>query len=719
MSMAARKLQTEIEKTLKKVAEGIEIFESIYEKILTATNAAQKEKFEGDLKKEIKKLQRYRDTIKGWLSSNEIKDKRALLDNRKLIESQMEKFKAMEKELKTKAFSKEGLSLPGKVDPEEAKRENLADWIRRTVESLQEMIDKLEFEQEQLLSTIKKTKKVDPTKQERLTSVEHLLERHKWHINKLEIILRLLENGNLTFDQVKSIQDDVSFYVESCEEDDFEEDEGIYDELNLEEAQLYGLPADEDEDGETHSGSDLCSPKDKECSPEISPTAPPRDDRRKSSKDPDVDTFFTPTKSKPGTRDRVNSKDEGKLKLITSAPSTPAASSRSGGTTTGFTPSSTTRTPISQTATGPAPRDVVPPIQRYAAAASSNTAIQATPSAAVAVAVGVNDKQSPLRGSHNEVPSIVPAAASLAAVTSNKHQTSETSPSIAAKTLPKESSTPLVTSPTSSMQPSAPTAPITIASRTSGPSGPVTPTQTPVTCSNAIPTTQTTPSVPSSTTPTNGKSRQPSPTAQTPPISVATNQQPVSQQILQKLPTSPEAPKDEQTVETVDKRLSDLVDSFEATKARSLKAQTDPGFIHTMMETSFHFVPDASDSEKAKYYTPKNPYPTPGYYPQTPLALLGNSTLFEKFDIDTLFFIFYYQQGTHQQYLAARELKRQSWRFHKKYLTWFQRHEEPKSITDEYEQGTYIYFDYEGAWCQRKKCEFRFDYRYLEDAELA
>ena len=36
------------------------------------------------------------------------------------------------------------------------------------------------------------------------------------------------------------------------------------------------------------------------------------------------------------------------------------------------------------------------------------------------------------------------------------------------------------------------------------------------------------------------------------------------------------------------------------------------------------------------------------------------------------FFIFYQQQGTYQQYLAARELKKQSWRYHKKYLTWFQ-----------------------------------------------
>lgn len=67
------------------------------------------------------------------------------------------------------------------------------------------------------------------------------------------------------------------------------------------------------------------------------------------------------------------------------------------------------------------------------------------------------------------------------------------------------------------------------------------------------------------------------------------------------------------------------------------------------------------------------------------------------------------------RYLAAKELKRQSWRFHVKYVTWFQRHSEPQAITDEYEQGVYVYFDWEGSWCQRKKSDFRFEYRYLED----
>lgn len=40
-----------------------------------------------DLKREIKKLQRLRDQIKTWMGSNDIKDKKVLTEQRKLIET--------------------------------------------------------------------------------------------------------------------------------------------------------------------------------------------------------------------------------------------------------------------------------------------------------------------------------------------------------------------------------------------------------------------------------------------------------------------------------------------------------------------------------------------------------------------------------------------------------------------------------------------------------
>lgn len=49
-------------------------------------------------------------------------------------------------------------------------------------------------------------------------------------------------------------------------------------------------------------------------------------------------------------------------------------------------------------------------------------------------------------------------------------------------------------------------------------------------------------------------------------------------------------------------------------------------------------------------------------------------------------------EGSKGQYLAAKALKKQSWRFHTKYMMWFQRHEEPKVINEEYEQVSMYLF---------------------------
>jgi CCR4-NOT transcription complex subunit 3 len=135
----------------------------------------------------------------------------------------------------------------------------------------------------------------------------------------------------------------------------------------------------------------------------------------------------------------------------------------------------------------------------------------------------------------------------------------------------------------------------------------------------------------------------------------------------------------------------------------------------SILMASLKNIPHAYDSERPKQYTPLNPYNTPDIFPSKSLLIFNDPGLYEKMDTDTLFFIFYNQQGTYQQYLAAKELKKQAWRYHKKYMTWFQRHDQPQITTNEYELGTYVYFDYETDWCQRIKSGFRFEYEYLED----
>jgi CCR4-NOT transcription complex subunit 3 len=96
-----------------------------------------------------------------------------------------------------------------------------------------------------------------------------------------------------------------------------------------------------------------------------------------------------------------------------------------------------------------------------------------------------------------------------------------------------------------------------------------------------------------------------------------------------------------------------------------------------LLKTSLQHIPTPKDTDRPKQYVPRNPYRTPASFPSVPAAIFDDSAIFQKFSMDTLFFIFYFQQGTQHQYLAARELKAQSWRYHKNYLTWFQRHDSP------------------------------------------
>ncbi|KAG6840812.1 hypothetical protein C0991_004167 [Blastosporella zonata] len=278
--MAARKLQTEIDRTLKKVSEGVELFESIYDKMQASTNQTQKEKLELDLKTQIKKLQRLRDQIKTWVASNDIKDKSALLDNRRLIETQMEKFKACEKEMKTKAFSKEGLIQAAKLDPKEQEKEEATSWLQSQVEYLQMQVEWTEAEVEALHGTGKKRNKAGSNAAGRQEELESLNERRKWHIGRLEIVLRLLQNGSLSTEKVFSLKEDVQYFVESNTDESFDEDDGIYDELNLdEEEEKFGLAADDIEsDGSDEMSEDIPPRTPSKKHDEESVTSSKRDD---------------------------------------------------------------------------------------------------------------------------------------------------------------------------------------------------------------------------------------------------------------------------------------------------------------------------------------------------------------------------------------------------------------------------------------------------------
>ena len=158
----------------------------------------------------------------------------------------MEKFKAVEKAMKTKAYSKEGLSAAAKLDPREQAKMDASEFLSSMVDELEQQIEILEAESESIQATMKKGKG-HAAKAERIAEIERIIERHKWHQGKLELIRRSLENGGVEPDQVTDLGENIKYYVSDGMNDDFMEDETMYDELNLEdEEDQYGMNVDND-----------------------------------------------------------------------------------------------------------------------------------------------------------------------------------------------------------------------------------------------------------------------------------------------------------------------------------------------------------------------------------------------------------------------------------------------------------------------------------------
>lgn len=193
-----------------------------------------------------------------------------------------------------KAFSKEGLIAAARLDPAEKAKRDMVDWIGNTIDELSRQIEQTEAEAEQLQVTGKKKKAAG----DRLSELEQLNERRQWHIGRLEIVQRVFENGQISVDQVESIQEDVKYFVEANTEEDFDFDLGIYDELNLQEAEDEYGAADYGHNAEDSSNIDSASVADES-------TKTPSKEERKSSKASSVppvdDTPPSPVQSKRGS----------------------------------------------------------------------------------------------------------------------------------------------------------------------------------------------------------------------------------------------------------------------------------------------------------------------------------------------------------------------------------------------------------------------------------
>uniref|UniRef100_A0A8C1LA87 CCR4-NOT transcription complex subunit 3 n=1 Tax=Cyprinus carpio TaxID=7962 RepID=A0A8C1LA87_CYPCA len=817
-----RKLQGEIDRCLKKVAEGVEQFEDIWKKLHNAANANQKEKYEADLKKEIKKLQRLRDQIKTWVASNEIKDKRQLVENRKLIETQMERFKVVERETKTKAYSKEGLGLAQKVDPAQKEKEETEQWLTNTIDTLNMQVDQFESEVESLSVQTRK-KKGDKEKQDRIEELKRLIERHRHHILMLETILRMLDNDSIQVDAIHKIKDDVEYYIDSSQDPDFEENEFIYDDLDLEEIRKFVCVWD----GLFLTSWLSCSDQSpvKNGNPSLSSFSSSASSGSGSSSSSSslvsVATVVGGCTAISGGSNLLGSfssavqqhvpqsQQQAQVKLSsTSTPSNNTPSPPSHPTlpasTTSSLPSSSTPGPVTSNSQSQA--SSVPGVEgsrlglglvKGGVTVTSSSSGAQMPGLGMAGMSGSLNTMAGLLSGSTPAPYAQAAAGGTAGSASSGPVGSSSGSS--GISIPSGGSGGANTGATSN----GTGAGVSLSLLGSSPGhGALTggilnlvPGQTALQGSTQIPVshvgtapgggtgesglggngsssvasagvgTNAVPARPPSGLKQNGatsdldngpsllssitlppSSPSPSFTDSTPGGGSLLNG-PHSYTLNTEAIKAPEPPSSLKAMAeraalglTLDGEISslhlpdrappgptsapqpavsevNLPPSLGACPLGPTPLTKEQLYQQAMQESTWTHMPHPSDSERIRQYLMRNPCPTPPFHHQVPPHHSDSIEFYQRLSTETLFFIFYYLEGTKAQYLSAKALKKQSWRFHTKYMMWFQRHEEPKTITDEFEQGTYIYFDYE-KWGQRKKEGFTFEYRYLEDRDL-
>ncbi|XP_021936375.1 CCR4-NOT transcription complex subunit 3 isoform X2 [Zootermopsis nevadensis] len=690
-----------------------------------------------------------------------------------LYQKQMERFKVVERETKTKAYSKEGLGAAQKLDPAQKERDETAGWLATSIDALNLKLDQFECEIESLLAG--KKKRLDKDKQDRVEDLKSKVEKHRYHIRKLETLLRMLDNMSVEVSQIRRIKDDIEYYIESSQDPDFEENEYIYDDIiGLDEIELSGVGLPSSATTDSNNSNDTGGTPTSTTSGNSPVPSPPlnalhnhssdssNEDKKKTKDD-------LPAKPVKPTAVRVSNSNslisssncsQVALKpvLNSSTPSKPVSGSVSHSTPNNSSPSSGLSNHI---------------VGNFAAVAAANTQPNTTSSkntshssengSLPSSTASLQQQQQPpsllqLTTSPPHVTSVSSASSAPASASLHHQQSSSTSVSVAVALVhhhhqPSSGTHGQTQSTTHHQQPTPRDGGnVTTGSQLVSALSQQTAKQQQCLVNSMDHHQHNSSSPPSSVS----SAPSPLPTAGTTTPSPAQQQQPpqpthqgsilptlngpitskvpegmsslkvIAQQVIDR--AGLEIPPSEPARGLFDSKLQQQQQQSVTSEAHippllgvaplgPVPLQKEHQCQFQMMEAAFYHMPHPSDSERLRTYLPRNPVPTPLYYHQVPLPHSDTVEFFQRLSTETLFFIFYYMEGTKAQYLAAKALKKQSWRFHTKYMMWFQRHEEPKIINEEYEQGTYIYFDYE-KWGQRKKEGFMFEYKYLEDRDL-
>eukprot|EP00210_Caulerpa_lentillifera_P003676 g3509.t1 len=674
---AARKLQAEIDRTLKKVQEGIIEFDEIWDKA---------------------NFNSYH-SIPAFLLINgsDIKDKSSLMDARKNIEKKMEQFKNCEKEAKTKAFSKAGLGQAAKLDPEEKARQATREWLNEQVEALRMQIDEFEAELESF-NTSRRGKKPSDRQQ----VLEDCVLRHQGHISRLEQCMRCLDNCTVTYQEIDDLRDNVEYYVSENQEDDLcyttvdESYASVLDRLNDVTLGLQSV---------THT-TKVSKIKDMEV--ELA--------EREREKERAAAAAVKAQLLSHGSSVTASLIEEEKK------PTPPAPST----TTTTTQQQTTTKAPTQSTGGVTAKRRVSlsePPSENHVAVEESE--LENSTNQIRGVQGSGNDKRENLNSTPNGNLSFASAAAGRSPIVSQKSITLSHSSKGEDGDFPKLPS--MVSEKSKSLDLPGELRPKL--------------KQNSIECLNVQKSSFSNDSLSySQSSESHGLIPSVSKSASSSSAKPSVNDVTAIAVPNHSGDTSIGGSRDEVDPMLSSMSLEDLTKSLGMPCANIKGVISPPSQFEGNPAASLQLlracnrgaIPQPIDGDYrvqlSQKTSPSIIHQLPASYPIHRLPQLENASFYQQLDTEGLFYAFYFHPETVLQYCAAKELKRQSWRYHLEHQFWFQPTGDPKVKNEDYEEGCCIYFDRVltssvpgesgpelNGWCYRRKDNFMFTKDQVED----
>lgn len=707
-----KKVQTEADRLLKKVNEGLEAYDELHEKLGNAPNASAKERLEGDLKRELKKLQRHREAMKAFMQNDDYKEKTRMQQSRKRIEERMESFRAIEREMKTKAFSNEGLASAA-LEKAESPTEQ---WLKEVIEDGRKKIELLEYEAQKANGGRARRGKT----QQQKSSYQLRLEKLQVHFYKWEALLRMVTNEEVDTDEVDELQEQIQKVLEDDVEMEVVDNMSIYDTFDIAEPKVKPIvPFDTSDTDKAPSSKTTTKAKtplstvQTKASPSITS---PKDSATASAKP--TPATVTPAVPAPPAAAAPAAAAAATAAPAVSAPAPPAA------------PTAASPTPAAGAAAASSP---VPPLSA-ASPADGDAADEAVPEWMDDDMDAANDDtfgDDAMTGAGGGmmVGSLAEMASATSKVVKEWERQKPASPaevrpvrlSDSALTAEEKAKTPTPTPNAwerraaeqqnrQKMQQQQQQATPGLAS----PASPASPGSVPavsISPSAAAAAAAASPVIPASitatTTPTAAAAAIPAVAAAAP---LAASALPLAQPAA--TTTAAAAPPAAVPAAAAG---SNATSPPPGPAAGGLQFRYPTKRINELLDMSLGHLPHTLDVQRQRSYEPPNAIDPIPYFPQEVLPVLSNKNVYHQMDLDTLFFIFYYHQKSYQQYFAAKELKARSYRYHTKEQRWYQRLERPQLTTEKDELGAYTFFDFEEKWDHDRIAEFLFEYKYLEN----